>query len=244
MNIFLTNDDGIMAEGIRVLAKELSKQHNVLVIAPATEKSASSHSLTIRKSMSLKKVDFFGLEAYSLEGNPADCVKFLLLHFTGFKPDMVISGINRGGNMGRDVHYSGTVSAAMEGAILGTRSVAVSSFAHEDNEYQTCASFVSKHIDMLYNLDYHETAYSINVPNLPEDEIKGYVFSKLGDVTFDDRYISESEGTYTLAGEPIAEFQEGTDVWYVNHGYIAVTPLMCNLTNFPVLEKLPRGIQK
>ena len=126
----------------------------------------------------------------------------------------------------------------MEGAILGARAIAVSSFAHEHNQYQTCASFISKQLEMFKKLDYTDTAYNVNVPNLAEDKIKGYVFTKLGSVTFDDHYISESEGSYTLAGEPISEYSEETDVWYINHGYITITPLICNLTNFDVLNKI------
>ena len=127
MNILVCNDDGIEAQGIRILAEVLSRKHSVTVAAPDIEKSGVSHSLTFYTHISYEKVDFYGgLPAYKIYGTPADCVKFAVGNIMKFKPDIVVSGINRGPNIGTDIMYSGTVAAAFEAAYLGFRAIAVS----------------------------------------------------------------------------------------------------------------------
>jgi len=241
MNILITNDDGIDAEGIRILARTLSDTHRVLVVAPASEKSATSHSLTILKYMDFKRRDFDGIEAYSLEGTPADCVKFFMLQMRTFTPDLVLSGINHGLNLGRDVHYSGTASAAVEGALLGIRSAALSMASDCSlQKFADFSEFIKDYIPTLTNFNGTGGAYNINYPNAEKDQVKGVAFSRLGGITFNDRYESEDNGggRYMLTGEPLEQVQPHTDVWYVRRGHIAVTPLISDITDFEALKKL------
>lgn len=241
MKIFITNDDGIASEGIKALALDLARQHEVLVIAPESERSAYSHSLSILKPMKFRNSPIEHLEAYSLDGTPADCTKFMALHFQKFAPDLVISGINRGENLGRDILYSGTVGAAMEGGIMGFRAVAVSSTARSGNNFRMCAEIVSEMLPKLLRLDYRNTIYNINIPNVSRQEIAGTRFARLGEHTFDDHYVSEGDH-FTLCGDPLEsdESAEDTDVALNRRNYITVTPLLCDRTNFALLKELPK----
>ena len=241
MKIFLTNDDGIGSEGLQLLAEALSKRgHEILVIAPLSEKSACSHSLSIRKPMRLKRTES-AWQAYALDGTPADCVKFMHLRFADFRPDLIISGINRGENLGRDVHYSGTVGAAMEGGTLGYRALAVSSDTHQNNNFGEAAGIVCRNLEALYALDFKNTVYNINIPNIPLEQMKGIVFTRLGEHTFDDHYVEEEEGVFMLTGDPLpgGESEQDTDVALLREGYVTITPILCNKTNQGILSRCP-----
>lgn len=241
MKIFLTNDDGIRSEGLGLLAEALLRQgHQLLVIAPLSEKSACSHSLSIRKPMRLIRQER-PYPAYALDGTPADCVKFMHLHFPEFAPDLVLSGINRGENLGRDVHYSGTVGAAMEGGTLGYRAIALSSDTHENNNFDVCAEIICRNLDAMAALDFQNTIYNLNIPNIPRSEMKGIVFTRLGEHTFDDHYVEEEEGVFMLTGDPLLdeEADKDNDVCLLREGYVTITPILCNKTNRDVLSRCP-----
>lgn len=244
MNILVSNDDGINAEGINILARTLAANHNVIVVAPDSEKSASGHSITINNTLRLKKVDFAdSLEAYSLSGTPADCVKFAVSYFSSVKFDVVIGGINRGSNTGTDVLYSGTVSCAAEAVSLKLKGIAVSSVGRKNNNYQAAADFVLKNLNDFYKLDLKNTLLNINVP---DGEIKGAVYTKLGLMIYNDKYQlleDTEEKTFRLFGEAIDhnENDEDCDVEHVKRGFITVTPLLCSYTNFEVLQTLKQS---
>ncbi len=244
MKIFITNDDGISSDGIKALALRLAEEHEVLVIAPESERSAYSHSLSILKPMKFQSSAMEHLQVYSLDGTPADCTKFMSLHYRDFVPELVISGINRGENLGRDILYSGTVGAAMEGGIMGYRAIAVSSTGRSGNDFAMCADLVCRMLPELMTLDYQNTIYNINIPNIARHEIAGVRFARLGSHTFDDHYIGEGDH-YTLCGDPLEndESAEDSDVALNRLNYITVTPLLCDRTNFELLGRLPKELK-
>lgn len=234
MKIFLTNDDGIHAVGIRALIDALSPHHEVLVIAPDGERSGASHSLSIRKPLILQAHRELPCEAYSLSGTPADCTKFLILHRTDFQPDLIISGINAGENIGRDVMYSGTVNAAMEGAQYRRRAIALSVAKTGRESYTEIASFVSESLPKILSWDFSRGIYNLNFPSAPRAEWRGLRAARLALQTFEDSYVPQGEGVYMLDGPSLGKNHgqsEDTDIHLVNEGYVTVTPLICDRTD-------------
>ena len=179
MKILITNDDGINARGIIALAKEISKKHEIIVVAPREQKSASSHSISINNPIKIReeKLDE-NFKAYSLVGTPADCTQ-AGLSLLGGDIDIVISGINRGLNCGTDILYSGTVSAAVEGAIYSVPSIAISmdvDWSKEDEDYSKAAKWISKILDVAEKGYLKENVVlNVNVPNINEEDIKGLI---------------------------------------------------------------------
>lgn len=241
MNLLITNDDGIESEGIVSLSRELSIKHNVIVIAPNSNMTASGHSLTIGKSLFLKKHDIGGsIEAYSLSGTPADCVKFADNNFKDFKIDLVVSGINKGANLGSDVVYSGTLSAALEGVCLCYPSVAFSSCADEDNKFDVCAGFASEIIDNVLDFSVKGIAWNVNFPNVDRDKVNGIKFTQTGIQLYSDLYETISDNEFVLKGHPIEhnENEQDCDVELIKLNYITITPILFNKTDYKTLEKL------
>lgn len=244
MKILLTNDDGIMAEGIYILAKELEKKHEVTIIAPETEKSGQSHAITLSQPLVVKEVKLRDLKskAYSISGTPADCVRAGLSQIIK-DVDMVFSGINRGLNAGMDILYSGTVSAAIEANIHGRPSIAVSAELVGSNcDFETAAKHACRVLEkggeeylssnILLNIN---TPYS---GNNKSGEIK---VCKIGEVVY-DYYIMElgenGEKTVRTNGRQDTKFREGTDRYFLSKGYATVTPLNYDLTNFELIDKV------
>lgn len=249
MRILLSNDDGVYAEGIHYLAKTLADAgHELLVSAPARERSASGHSMTMHKLVTLEEIDkkfiLGNYRAYACSGMPTDSVS-LACDVLGFCPELVVSGINRGPNVAGDVTYSGTVCAAMEGLVFGATSVALSLNVVSRNEtahYETAAQFMEKFIGFLReNTEEKPQLYNINVPNLPYGEIKGTRVTRLGTRLYEDRVeIIERNGKeyYWIGGRIEDRFEEGTDVTALRDGYVSVTPLKMDMTDYERLEKL------
>ena len=172
MKLLLTNDDGVNAKGIYVLAKELEKEHDLIIVAPDVEKSASSHSITIRKSLFVKQVqlEWIKSKAYSVSGTPADCVKIALDKFADENIDMVLSGINNGLNIGLDVLYSGTVSAAIEAAINKIPSLAASMEVVEgvETDYEAAAKYVLDVLEKIKDKGMkNDVVFNLNIPLTP-----------------------------------------------------------------------------
>ncbi|MGN0714871.1 MAG: 5'/3'-nucleotidase SurE, partial [Anaerovoracaceae bacterium] len=190
MNILIANDDGIQAEGIRHLAEALSEKGNVYVVAPDTQRSASSHALSIHGRMRAEEVpDFPGAkQAWKLSGTPADCVKLgvEILRRKGIETDIVYAGINHGANLGSDTMYSGTVSAAAEGMFAGYPAVAVSVCSHFPKYFEAACSLAVKVFDRALETAGKGYLISINTPNLPQEEIKGVRTARLGQMTYDE----------------------------------------------------------
>ena len=193
MKILITNDDGINARGIIALAKEISKKHEIIVVAPREQKSASSHSISIHNPIKIREEKLNeNFKAYSLVGTPADCTQ-AGLSLLGGDIDIVISGINRGLNCGTDILYSGTVSAAVEGAIYSVPSIAISmdvDWSKEDEDYSKAAKWISKILDVAEK-DYlkENVVLNVNVPNINEEDIKGLKVCRLGKSTYKTNYI-------------------------------------------------------
>jgi len=240
MNILLSNDDGILAPGIRCLAVTLAQQHQVTVVAPDRERSATGHALTLHKPLRVEAIrDPYPpqVSAWACSGTPADCVKFGLDALLSSPPDWVIAGINRGANLGTDVLYSGTVSAAMEGLLEGIPSLAmslVSYTAKDPQDFQVAADFA---LTLLEKLGIPTPPPLLNV-NVPVAEvIQGVVVAPLGvrkylDI-FEQRADPRGKEYYWLAGEVITDgVDPDTDLHAIQQDLITITPLQFNLTDW------------
>lgn len=246
MRLLLVNDDGIHAEGINKLAMALEKEHEVIIVAPDDERSAQSHALTLRKPLVVKEVKLEGInsKAYSVSGTPADCVRVAVSKLLEEPVDMVISGINNGLNVGMDVLYSGTVSAAIEGNLYGIPSVAISAQWSEGHvNYEVAIKYAKIILDKMKDeLLKNKMIISINTPYLDEDKVKGIKVCKTGGIVYDYYLIEDGEvkgqSTFRAGGRENKDPEEGTDRFYIAQGYVTVTPLQYNLTNFDLIEKV------
>jgi 5'-nucleotidase len=247
----LTNDDGIYARGLLTLYRELSRDAECLIVAPEVEQSAVGHAITISRPLMVRKArkngSFLG---YAVLGTPADCVKIGLGELAGGTVDLVVSGINRGANVGINVLYSGTVSAATEAAILGVPSLAISLDTHEDADYTVAARFARKMAAFILENPLPNVALNVNVPAVPEGEIRGVVVAKQGRArlmeSFDKRIDPRDNTYYWLAGETELPLQErdDTDAAALKRGMITITPIYYDLTRYDLLEGLRARVKK
>lgn len=239
MNILLSNDDGIHAEGIKTLAQELRKIAQVTVVAPDRNRSAASSSLTLVEPLRPMKLDNGD---YCINGTPADCVHLALNGFLSGKIDLVVSGINAGVNLGDDVLYSGTVAAAFEGRHLGLPAIAVSLDGRQ--HYDTAARIVCELVPKLHNqLLRNREILNINVPDLPYEQIKGIKVCHLGYRAAAAEVIKQQdprgESIYWIGPAGLAENeQEGTDFHAVKNGYVSITPIQADMTAYHSLNAL------
>ena len=250
MNILITNDDGIRADGIIELSKELSKTHNVYVVAPDTQKSATGHAITIHNPIMLNDeyIDE-NICAYSISGTPADCVKIgIEALFKDINIDMVISGINNGPNLGTDVIYSGTVSAAIEGFIQNKPSIAFSlnEFNVEKEKYKEVSKYAAKIVndiqDKLNLLD--DCILNVNIPN---KEVKGTKITRLGERKYEnvlEERVSPYGKRYFWIGGKVKELEQelDSDITAIENGYITITPINIDMTNDTKIDILKKEI--
>ena len=249
MNILITNDDGIRSDGIIELAKEVSSIANVYVVAPDSQKSATGHSITIHNPIMVHDAYIAdNIKAYSISGTPADCVKVGVEGlFKDVEIDLVLSGINNGPNLGTDVIYSGTVSAAIEGLVQNKPAIAVS---YNDSKikaevYRESAKYIVKLIENIKDkLDLlNDCILNVNIPNT---EIKGTKITKLGERKYDnamEERVSPFGNRYFWIGGTIKVLEQGedSDITCINNGYISITPVsieMTNLAKFKTLKDL------
>ncbi len=245
MRILLTNDDGIQSAGLKALADALVGAHDVTVIAPDRNWSVSGHNRTMDRPLRISDLQMGeGYKAYSTDGSPADCVALANLGFLEQKPELVISGINHGNNLGDDITYSGTVAAAMEAIISGIPSIAVSMDIDPIWPVDVGAQFVSRLVEQIteHGID-PDVLLNVNLPNLPHDEIKGVQVTTLGKRIYEDQLIKREDPrgkTYYWIGGSIirSEGDKGTDVAAVADGYVSVTPIHMDMTNHRLLETL------
>lgn len=248
MNILITNDDGIYAEGLLILAREISKIAKVTVVAPDRERSATAHAITMHKPLRVEKAELrnCSVESWMVNGTPSDCVKLALDALLNDAPDLVLSGINRGPNLGTDVIYSGTVSAAIEAAIYGIPAVAVSVAAYENVSYEYSAQFVRKLCEVLKEKEFpKETLLNVNIPPLDAEDIAGVLITRLGNRKykncFDRRQDPRGKTYYWLAGEVVEDLEDETsDVWAIKNNYISITPIHFDLTNYEVIDSIKK----
>ena len=244
MRILLTNDDGIFAEGLCALYDALAEEHEVFVVAPEAERSAVGHAITIADPLRVKKVKrgrkFFG---YAVNGTPADCVKIAIHELIGPEIDLVLSGINRGANVGINVLYSGTVSAATEGVILGYPGIAISINAYRDPDYCFAAYFASCLVENLEEIILDSIfCLNVNIPALPAHQIKGIKWVKQSTTRllekFEKRIDPHGNVYYWQCSERFTETDPETDVMALAEGFITLTPLHFTLTNLEILQQL------
>ncbi|MDR2046484.1 MAG: 5'/3'-nucleotidase SurE [Clostridiales bacterium] len=247
MKILLTNDDGIFADGIKILAETLAQKHEIAVVAPACDCSCSGHSLTVFRKLTYEKYDHIkGAKGFAVRGTPADCVKFATKVLLGGLPDLIISGINNMPNLGTDVVYSGTVSAALEGAICGVRAVSLSVLYEDDGDYEYISKFMLKNLEKFYSLLNVGTVFNINFPSGKPSLLKGVRFARLGVQSYSDEYIEHVTGAdekhYTLVGDAVKTPDNGDDCDVELHDgmFVTVTPMHIQMTDFDALKKLTK----
>lgn len=244
MKILLTNDDGIQAEGIQTLRRALSKIAEVTVVAPSFERSATGHGITVHKPIRAEKVRLKGSERdhWSVVGTPADCVKLALETLMKEAPDLVVSGVNHGANLGTDVLYSGTVSAAIEGMINGLPSVAVSLYEDSVVDFTFAAEFTAKLCTLLRLKGFPpSTLLNVNIPGSESHAIKGVRVTRLGSRhyinTVECRKDPRGREYFWLAGDVVNDEGDGdTDVDALKNNYISVSPIHFDLTNYQVID--------
>ena len=237
MKILISNDDGYKAKGIKQLAKSLSEDHDIIVVAPSENKSASSSSLTLDKPLKPIKID---TNIYSIDATPSDCVHLALCGFLDGNIDLVVTGINFGPNLGDDVIYSGTVAGAIEGRFLGLPSVAISLASWEGENFETAGIIARKLISQITHAQLsHDTILNVNVPDVPLKDIQGFQTTRLG-----KRHMSEEatpdidDSSLYWIGENGKESDNGvgTDFHAIANNYVSVTPLQIDLTKYNEID--------
>ncbi len=248
MKILLTNDDGIYAKGIQALVKELSTIAEIYLAAPDHERSGTGHSITVFDPIKVVETKIPGTKyGWKIGGTPVDCVKLAMNRLIGEKVDLVVSGINHGPNLGTDVLYSGTVSAAAEGVIMGSPSIAVSLNSYLDEvDFSFSAQFTRRVIAAVMSggMD-KNTLLNINIPLLPPEKMQGIRISKLGvrnyNNLFEQRQDPRGNTYYWLGGGVLNEEQhEDSDVYAIEQGYISITPIHLDLTDYKLMHKYQR----
>ncbi len=243
MRILISNDDGIQAKGINELRKSLQDENEIYVVAPDRERSATGHKITMHRP--LRVVDWqypgTGAKGWAVDGTPADCVKLGLEALLPAPPDLIISGINLGPNLGTDVLYSGTVSAAIEGIINEIPSIAISLASYKYRDFSYSGRLIRELVSKFGKELPRRTLLNINMPPGPPRGIKA---TRLGHRRyiniFDKRKDPRGRVYFWMAGEPFDMDKDDpdTDVWAVKEGYISITPVHFDLTDYPVMEQL------
>ena len=256
MNVLLTNDDGIQATGLNAMRRALVELPGIelAVIAPDSNRSATARSITTRKPLWVEEVEFGdGTSGFATDGTPVDCVRFAALGLLDFQPDLIVSGINHGANLGDDITYSGTVAAALEGIVLGLPAIAVSQQSRRGemdfragdawarSDFEQAAAFVARVVEELEHVPMPEGTL-LNV-NCPAGEVRGARACRLGKRIYRDRLelAEEEEGRrrYRIYGDdPSYHREEGTDFTAVAEHHIAVTPLHFDLNDQAGIEEL------
>ena len=244
-SILISNDDGIFAPGIYALWESMSEIGETIVVAPNTEKSAVGHAITISDPIRIEEVKRSnGFKGFSVNGTPADSVKIAVKSIMKNKPDIIISGINAGANVGQSLLYSGTISAASEGTLLGIPSIAISLDALRDMDFSTSKVVAKKIVNKVleYGLP-NETLLNVNIPKDAEGGIKGYQITYQGAIYFKDDFEKREDPRgriyYWMTGDVKDTDKElESDGVAIKEGYVSITPLQLQMTNFDFIEKL------
>jgi 5'-nucleotidase len=236
--ILVTNDDGVHAPGIIALFRLMKQFGEAYMVAPDRERSAASHSLTLHRPLKVEKLRD---HVYSLNGTPTDCVTLGINKVLPEKPLLVMSGINRGANLGDDITYSGTVSAAIEGTMFGIPSIAISLINDKQYHYETASHFASQLVPLVLEQSLpNDTLLNVNIPNRPRDQIRGVKITRQGKRIYDnsiqETYDPWGDKHYWIGGgKPSWERGEDTDIDAIRTDYISVTPIHLDLTNYEAL---------
>jgi len=239
--ILLSNDDGIRSEGLRALYEALKDFADVTVVAPDRERSAVGRALTLHRPLRCEKVEE---NWYAVDGTPTSCVYIGIHAIMKEKPDMVLGGINRGPNLGEDITYSGTVSIAMEGALLGIPSVAFSLATFKDFLWESAAKWAVRITKKVYERGIPKgCCLNVNIPNLPYGEVKGVKVTRQGKKDYTEKVEERRDPWgrvyYWIGGEePNWKAEPGTDYWAVKNGFVSITPIHLDLTDYRALKEL------
>lgn len=237
MRILITNDDGVFAEGIRVLCEWAKTKGEVTVVAPKVEQSGKSHAIDFTRPIEIKKVDLMdGVEAYSMDSTPADCIRYAVLGMKG-KFDIVFSGVNRGFNLGKDIVYSGTAGAIFEGGRLGIPGIA---FSTQPDTFEGAKKYLDTAYDFIIEnglLD-KNMLYNVNIPNT-DGKIR---ITKQGGIYFHDEFKYLGDDMWEQTGYIINdnEGDPNLDTDSVRDGFISITPLVSGRTNMAVFEEIKK----
>ena len=241
--ILVSNDDGVQAAGLRRLAKSLGALGRVVVVAPDQQRSAVSHSITLHRPLRVEKL---GRDLYAVDGTPTDCIILAINEIMHEKPDLVVSGINHGANLGDDVHYSGTVSAAFEGGIMGIPSMAVSLVGNGKGSFAKAgevAAAIARRV-LLDGLP-RGVILNVNVPDIRSREIKGIAFAEQGKRNYGGVIVEKVDPRgkkYYWIGGDESGFEDipGSDCNAIRDGYVSITPLRVKLTDRTALKRLSK----
>ena len=244
-SILISNDDGIYAPGIYALWEAMSEIGKTTVVAPNTEKSAVGHAITISDPIRIEEVKRSnGFKGYAVNGTPADSVKIAVKSIMKVKPDIIISGINAGANVGQSLLYSGTISAASEGTFLGIPSIAISLDALRDMDFSTSKVVAKKIVNKVLEHGMpNDTLLNVNIPKDVEGGIKGYQITHQGAIYFEDNFEKREDPRgriyYWMTGDvKDTDIELESDGVAIKKGYVSITPLQLQMTNFDFIEKL------
>ncbi len=247
MRILLTNDDGVHAPGMNALAELLRVDHSVVIVAPDAERSGAGHSITLNAPLRVKRVSVpSDVTAYCVSGSPADCVK-IACDYLEIEPELIVSGINHGYNTGIDTHYSGTVSAAAEGALHGIPSIAASMGAVNPSDCTKQAAIIAKLIPQL--LKTGGRFFNINIPARPFEMLKGVRCTKLSSYAYQSEFIERNDPRgrsylwMSVRDGKISNDDIDTDEKWITENYVTVTPLAVNATDIDMLKTLQSEIE-
>jgi len=245
VNVLLTNDDGIHAQGLWALYSSFAINHRTVVVAPDRERSAIGHAITLNQPLRATKISLSGeYSGYAVNGTPADCIKLAILEILPTRPDVVVAGINPGANVGANLNYSGTVAAAKEAALCGTIGIAVSIEGPHINFYDDAALFIAKLGETVFKKGLpFGTFLNVNLPNLPLEAIAGVQISRQGVALlaeYVDKRMDPRNRTYYWQGRDMQSFGEDSQIdgAALNQNFISITPVKCDMTDYRVLEDL------
>jgi len=247
MKILLVNDDGIEGVGLLALVKELYGKHDLFVVAPKVECSGNSHALIFNRAIAVTKTTLPGYEdvpAYYVDGTPADCSRLAFKILLKEKPDIVLSGINRGPNLGVNILWSGTLSAAVQATLHGTRALAFSHVCFTNDGFEYAAVFARRMAEMVDKYEFPiSTVLNVNFPNLNEVEPKKVVITKMSNTNWFGGYnlvkvIDETTSEYRVQGDYQADDGPGDDTYEIRQGNISITPIWYKYTDLPTFESI------
>lgn len=250
--ILVTNDDSIVAPGIRALVEVMKPYGKVVVVAPDSPQSGQGHAITIEEPLRLQKVEVFdGVEAYQSSGTPADCVKLACDKVLDRKPDLCVSGINHGSNSSVNVIYSGTMSAAMEASLESITAVGFSYLDYSfDADFTACQEYVKQVVELIFKGTIPSgTLLNVNIPKLPMSEIKGLKLCRQANAKWNEEFQRREDPRgneyYWLTGK-FENRDDGTDtdVWALDNGYVSVVPVSSDLTHYERLAQLKAAIHE
>lgn len=238
--ILVTNDDGVRAPGLRLLAKALEAVGRVAVFAPENQQSAVGHSVSLHKPL---RVNALEPGWHMVDGTPTDCVMLAVRSLLGERPALVVSGVNPGANLGDDVTYSGTVAGAFEGMLLGVPSIAVSDVSYHPRHMETAAQVgaqIARYV-LAHGLP-EDTTLNVNVPDCPFESLKGVAITRMGRRDYHDEIVRREDprgGVYYWIGgdEPSHVVESGTDFEAIEQGKVSVTPLHRDVTHHAVMHR-------